>query len=340
MIRPEHAAVRPRSQCGPSRPHFIMSRAAALRFAGATAALAWARAAAAQELTPLVVAPIPSDIAGEGYYAADTGIFRRYGFDARFAPLQNGAAISSAVAGGAADVGYSNVISLAIAHQKGLPFTILQPANLHVHDAPTAGLLAVKKTSPLARAQDFAGKTVAVSGIDNIAHIACRAWIDQHGGESASVAFVELPFAAMAAAVEAGRVDAAAMDTTGDPTLGGPADPLRVVASTFDAVATRFAPSVWFTTTDWVARHPASARSFIAALRDTAAWANAHRAESAVILAKYTHQSPDAIARIARATFGERLTVGLIQPNIDAAARYGVVQPFGAAELISPLALT
>ena len=49
--------------------------------------------------------------------------------------------------------------------------TILFPANLHVHDAPTAGLLAVKRTSPIRDAKDLNGKVMAVIGLNNIADI-------------------------------------------------------------------------------------------------------------------------------------------------------------------------
>lgn len=316
-----------------------ISRTAFTRLgAAALGASALPRRASAQTMTPLIVAAIPSDIAGEAYYAADTGIFRKHGIEAKFEPFTNGASISAAIAGGAADVGYSNVISLATAHQRGLPFTILQPANLHVQSAPTAGILGVKKTSSIVRAKDLEGKVVAVIGLNNIAHIAARAWIDKNGGDSSTVRFVELPFSEMSAALQQGRVDAASMDATGDPTFGKPEDPLRRIGSAFDAVAPRFAPSVWFSTTDWVGKHAQAARAFVEAMRETALWANTHRRESAAILAKYLRQTPEAIEGIVRATYGERVTPELIQPNIDAAARYGIFKAFPAAELISPAA--
>jgi NitT/TauT family transport system substrate-binding protein len=213
--------------------------AAGLSIAGPAAL----RPAFAQALAPLNVAAIPSDISGSAYYAEANGYFKKAGMQASFGGFPNGPAIASAVLGGAADVGYSNVISLAIAHTKGLPITILVPANLHVHEAPTAGLLAVKSDSPIKTAKDFTGKIVAVSGLNNIADIAMREWIDKNGGDSKSVKSVELPFSAMKAALEAGRVDGAALDGTSDPLLNKAGDTLRLIASTFDAVSPRFAPS-------------------------------------------------------------------------------------------------
>jgi NitT/TauT family transport system substrate-binding protein len=321
-----------------SRGSFL-ARSAAASAAVAAFDIAALRPAAAQDLAVLNVAAIPSDISGSAYYAADNGYFKKGGLNATFLALTSGPAIAAAVLGGSADVGYSNVISLAIAHSRGLPVTILFPANLHVHEAPTAGLLAVKKTSPIAGAKDLNGKVMAVIGLNNIADIAARAWIDKSGGDSKTVKSVELPFPEMKAALEANRIDAAVLDTTADPSLGKPGDTLRLIASTFDAVSTRFAPSVWFSTNDWVAKHPAAAKAFVSAMRESAVWANAHHRESAEILSKYARITPAQIDTFTRATYGDRLTPELIQPNIDVAAKYGVIKAvFAAADIISSAA--
>lgn len=318
-----------------SRRSFIIGSAASLT-AVAVAGIPSLRPAFAQALSPINVAAIPSDISGSAYYAAANGYFKKAGMEATFGAFNNGPAIAAAVVSGAADVGYSNVISLAIAHTKNLPVTILVPANLHVASAPTAGLLSVKADSPIKTAKDFNGKTIAVSGLNNIADIAMREWIDKNGGDSKTVKSLELPFSTMKAALDAGRVDGAVLDTTADPTLGKPGATLRLVASTFDAVATRFAPSVWFTTTDWVAKNPARAKAFAAAMREAGAWANTHHRESAEILAKYAHNTPEQIDSYTRVTYGDKLPPELIQPNIDAAAKYGVIPKiFPASEIIS-----
>jgi NitT/TauT family transport system substrate-binding protein len=319
----------------PSRRAFIARSGAA----GAAFAAAGSRAAWAQSLAPLNIAAIPSDISGSPYYAADEGFFKQAGLDAQFLALANGPAITAAVLGGSADVGYSNVISLALAHSRGLPITILFPANMHVHEAPTAGLLSVKKTSPIASAKDLNGKVMAVIGLGIITDIAARYWIDKNGGDSKTVKSVELPFAEMKAALESDRIDAAVLDTTGDPLLGKPGDTLRLLASTFDALAPRFAPSVWFSTTDWVAKHPVQAKAFVTAMRQTALWANSHHAESAVILSKYVHLTPAQIDQFTRVTYGDHLSPELIQPNIDVAVKYGIIKAsMSAADLISTAA--
>ena len=307
---------------------------------GAALASSVALLGASPPRTNLTIAAIPSDISGEAWYANELGYFKAAGFETKIYPLTNGASIAAAVASGSADIGYSNVISLATAHQRGIPFTILAPANLHVHGAPTAGLLAVRKAGPIQSAKDLSGKVVAVIGLNNIAHVATRYWIDKNGGDSTTVKFIELPFSEMSAAVIAGRVDAAALDAVGDPTAGTPDDPLRRLGSTFDAVSPRFAPSVWFTTKDWVQKHHDEAAHFAAVMQKTARWANRHHSESADMLAVFAHLTRSNIDRFTRATYGDRISVDLVQPSIDAAARYGVIKSaFPAPELISSVAI-
>jgi NitT/TauT family transport system substrate-binding protein len=306
--------------------------------AGLAGAAVVPRAAFGQTLAPLTVAAIPSEISAQAFYALANGTFKKDGLDVAIAKFPNGGATATAVITGAADVGYANAISVALARARNIPLTIIAAANMHVHDAPTAGIIAVKKTSPIQKASDLAGKTVAVIGINNIADLGTREWIDKNGGDVKAVKFIELPFSEMKAALEVGRIDAAALDATGDPQLGKPDDTLRIIGNAFDAIAPRFVPSIWFSTIDFTTKKSATAKAFVAAMRETAMWANTHHRDSAEILATVTRDTPQQIQSITRVTYGDRLTPELIQPSLDAAYKYGLVkQPFTAAELTTML---
>jgi NitT/TauT family transport system substrate-binding protein len=319
----------------------MISRSAFTRSAAAAALTlaAGVRSAGAQALPTLHIALIPSDIAGEVYYAKDQGFFKKAGYDVDFTPITSGAAISAAVAGGSADVGFSNVVSLAIAHDRGLPFTLLAPANLHLPTQVTAGILTVLKSGSIKTAKDLAGKIVAVNGLNNISSVSVQAWVDKNGGDWKSVKFAEMPFPQMPDAVRSGRVDAASIDAANEQLLMKPDSDLRRLDNVFNAVGTHFTPSCWFTTTNWVGANPAEARAFVAVMAQTAAWANANHAASAAILAPYLSKTPQEIDSVTRAPYATRLTPDLVQPSIDAAFKYGLIKKsFPASELISPLA--
>ena len=64
------------------------------------------------EMTTLRIASTPIDVGAEVYYAQALGMFKQAGLDVQIQSIDNGAAIAAAVAGGAADIGQSNVVSL------------------------------------------------------------------------------------------------------------------------------------------------------------------------------------------------------------------------------------
>ena len=301
-------------------------RSSAMAAAFAVFALLSMQGASPQGLIKLRLATIPSDFAAELYYAKDQGFFEKAGFDVDITPLNAGPAIASAVAGGAIDLGFSNVVSLALAHDKGLPFVIVAPSNMYVVGATTIGLIGVARTSTINSAKDLTGKTLAVGVIHNITDLGARAWIDATGGDSKTVHYLEVPIPEMAVAVKSGRVDAAVMDQGVDPTLGKPNDPLRVLANSFSVVSPYFLAGGWFTTSDWIKNHPAETKKFADVMHETAVWANAHHDESAVILGRYLNESPDQIRAITRVTYGTTLNPQLVQPSIELCAKYGVIK--------------
>jgi NitT/TauT family transport system substrate-binding protein len=288
--------------------------------------------ARAQAPATLHVATTPLDVGAEVLFAKDEGFFAKEGLDVDVQLMNNGGAIAAAVASGSVDVAQANLVSLASAHERRIPFVLVAPGGTYASDAPTTALV-VTKRSPIHAARDLAGRTVAISGIKNITQVAVEMWLAQNGVDAGSVRFIELPFPQMGPALAAGRVDAAVI---AEPDLSGVlAGDGRVLADVYDAVGKNFLVGAWFTTTAWSRAHPDLARRFAAAIAQTATWANAHQAESARILEKYTKIAIRSGMR--RATWAERLDPAQVQPLIDASARTNVLRaPFPAAELIAP----
>jgi ABC-type nitrate/sulfonate/bicarbonate transport system substrate-binding protein len=63
-------------------------------------------------------------------------------------------------------------------------------------------------------------------------------------------------------------------------------------------------------------------------------WANANPDKSADILAKISKLDPAIVRASVRAKFGESLSAAAIQPTIDLAAHYKLIDTFPANELI------
>jgi NitT/TauT family transport system substrate-binding protein len=308
-----------------------MNRRNALAGLGAGLAAAAAPRSAFAANDPLHIATIPLDAGAEAYYGYDMGYFRDAGIDATVEAIPSGAAILAAVAGGAVDVGFANLISIAVAYKHNVPVTLLAPGSLYTASIPTSVLM-VPANSPAKTARDLNGKTLAVNGLKTITQYAPQLWIDKNGGDSTTIKFVEMTFPQIVEALGSNRIDAAIV---ADPFIAQAKPAARILADAYDAIGSRYIIGCWFSTTQWAAAHSAVAGRFAQAIARTAQWANTHKPASGQILAKYAKMDPAVAATMLRVDFAPRFVKSDMQPVIDLVARYGgLPATFPADELI------
>jgi NitT/TauT family transport system substrate-binding protein len=289
--------------------------------------------AIAQEPSVIKIAAVPFDLTAQPFYCDQLGLFRKYGLNVVLDTFTtNGAVIASSVAGGAMDIGVSNLVSLATAHDKKIPFVIIAPSGLYSYKSPADALM-VSTASSFTNAKDLNGKTIASNGLKTLNEFSARAWIDQHGGDSSTVKFVEIAPAAQGEALAQGRIDAAIVS---EPYLEliNSSNQGRVFANCYDAVAQTFVTSGFFTTVEWARAHPDAVRKFQQAMRDSAAWANANPDKSATILAQASKVPLDVVHKMYRAVYTDKLDAAQMQPVIDVTVKYGGLPRFLADELI------
>jgi len=292
----------------------------------------------AQDLPAIKIAAPANDTVTSALYALKAGLFRRAGLNVEIVPMNSGAAVASAVAGGAVQIGNSSLITLIEAHAKGVPFTLVATSGMIESDVPYSEMV-VKRDAPYKTARDLNGKTVASPALRDLNAIAMANWIDRNGGDSTTVRFVELPAPAIPPAIADGRIDAGIVGT---PYLQAGLDDgsIRVFAKAFDAVARRFIHIAWFTTTDYATKNRDIIERFARVMHDAAVYSNAHPAETAPLIVDFGKVDPKLAPRMARVTFAEYLSAPMIQPLVDVAARYKVIdKSFDAQDLISPYAL-
>ena len=280
----------------------------------------------------LRVAIVPIEGASEVFYATDMGFFAKAGLEVEVQRMQSSPAIAAAVASNTIDIGFLSVDALATAHAKGIPLVIIAPSGCYdstiSHDNVAIALAA---SSPVREAKDLNGKTVAVNALHSLSTLGVSDWVDQNGGDSSTVKFVEMPFPIMTAALDAGRIDGALVT---EPYATAARKSGRVIASGFDYIAKHFLVASWCTTTQWAKDHPELIKSFTGVINETAAWANKNHEESGEIVVKYLKIPPATLATMARATYCEPLTPALIQPLIDVSAKYNGFTAFPARDLI------
>jgi NitT/TauT family transport system substrate-binding protein len=289
-------------------------------------------AAQAQTPTTIRIATTPIDLGAEALYAADLGFFKKAGLDVQLNLLASGSTVAASVAGGSIDIGQSNIVALATAHAAGLPFVIVAPAGYYTSAGPTTELVAAAN-SPITDAKELDGKIIAVTALKDLNWVSIQSWLTRGGADLSSIKYVEVQQPTACNMVTSGRAAAAIVS---EPYLsfalrdGG----CRVLAPTHDAIAKQFLVGAWFSTIAWAQSHTDAIRRFRAVMVETARWAATHHAESARILERYTHLA--AAPEMKRVPFAERAEVAQIQPVLDAAAKFGVIAPMQASELLFP----
>jgi NitT/TauT family transport system substrate-binding protein len=280
---------------------------------------------AADDVTPLL-------------YAQKNGLFAKAGLDVQIEKMNSGAAVTAAVVGGSIDIGKSSLLPLISAHVHGVPIEIVAPGEMWLNSAPISGLV-VKKDAPIASARDLDGKTIAVVAINDLTHTGVRAWMDQNGGNAKSVHYLELPSSAVLAALADGRIDAANVSNPAFAQIVASGQ-VRILGRPSSAIANRYLVTAFFATDTFLTKNGDAAAKFAQVLRTAAAYTNTHHAETVAMTAAFWGIDPAVLTGMVRATVALAVEPREIQPVIDAAAKYGVIDAgFDARRLISPQAL-
>jgi NitT/TauT family transport system substrate-binding protein len=309
-----------------------MRRASAV--AALTAYALTARHAAAQgAATTVHVGSTLADDTVPIVVAQRNGYFARNGLDVQLMPAPSGAAVTSAVLSGSYEFGKSSLVALLAAHLRGLPVTIIAADAVNDPRAPY-GAICVAADSAIATGKDFNGKTISVPSLNDLNTIAISSWIDKHGGDSSTVKFVEIPTSAAGVAVAEHRVDGAGIQqpALADALASGK---VKSLGYHYDAISPDFYITVFFTTTDYAAKHPEVVRGFARAVSEAAAYQNTHHAETAPYAAELTKIALPVVEKMTRVVIGTQLKASEIQPMIDAAVTYKMIpRGFPARELI------
>lgn len=296
------------------------------------------RAVGAQPLTRLRLASAPDEDIVGALWAQSSGAFRKAGLDVDIQKANSGSAVAAGVVGGALEIGKSSMVSLLTAHSRGVPFVIIAPAAVYNAEAPVTGLI-VAKDSPYKTARDLNGKTFSVSSLNDQYQISIMKWLDQNGGDSKTVRFLELPTAAAPEAVAGGRVDAATIATPhlAEAVASGKC---RILARPFTAIGNRWIFASYFTTADFAAKNKDVITRFRRTVLESSQFANDHHADTVDVIAKFTGIEPKVIAGMTRTTVGTTLDPRLMTPIIEAAAAYKAIpKVIDPKELVDPGAL-
>jgi NitT/TauT family transport system substrate-binding protein len=266
----------------------------------------------------------------EPFYAADQGFFAAHGLDVETQAFGNGAVTMDAVLGGALDIGNTDLIPLANAYNRGADLAIVAGGGMHATESITIALC-VAKNSSIRGPKDLEGQTIAVPVLKSTPQMACIEWLRQGGADATKVSFIEMRFAQMEPALLRGTVAAA---LNGEPFITDSKADTRVLAVPADWISKHYYSGIWFGKRSYLDANAGSVRKFIDATYQTARWANAHRPDSAAIVARYSKIDVARVRGMARVSYATSLDPRLAQPLIDFGVRYNLIdKPTAAGDL-------
>ncbi len=287
------------------------------------------------ESQKLTVGYIPIGDCLQLYVADDNGYFAEEGLEIEKKPMKGGAVIAPSVEAGEADVGWSNAVSVIIAHAKGFDFGFLTSGANSEENGHRVHSLLVGKDSPIASVKDLEGGTVAINTLGNINELSLDALFDANGVDMKKVKLVEVPFPHMEAALKKGSVDAV-LEVEPFVTLAlehGTAKML--VPSVHKSYGDKFMIGSWFAKKSWVEKHPKLAAAFARAVNRASAFIRDNPDKVGAILVANTKLTPELAKKITLPAFDPKRDPADIQKMIDTAAKYGFIpEAFPAGEVM------
>jgi len=266
---------------------------------------------------------VPTDDLTPVVYAIQAGLYKKAGLDVQFIPTSSGTAATTAVITGSYEMGKGSPVASMVAHLKGLPLVVVANGAVWNTKVPFNELL-VAADSTFKTGADLNGKTIGVPALNDLNQLVISAWVDETGGDSKTLKFVEIPNSVAAAALTAHRIDADALQ---DPQLADAlaAGGVKALTEPYDAIATHFTFGIYFANKEWAAAHASAVREWARITYEAAAYTNTHHAETAAMMSQFTKLSPEIFAKMARVDGATTADPALLQPFIDAAAKYKMI---------------
>jgi NitT/TauT family transport system substrate-binding protein len=294
-----------------------VSRRDALLGAGAAVAALSMRTPALADPTVVHVSTV-GIFGAAPFYAADAqGYFSAENLAVTTEAVQSGAVGVPALAIGQFDILYANTVSTISAIDHSIDLRIVFGGGTNGPKPPGNSALMKRRGDALRTGRDLEGKVVGVNGVNGINWVLTRSWVKMTGGDPDKVKFLELPNAALIAAIKADRIDAAYVV---DPfmTIGSTDPALESFAWPQSSVFAGGQNGLWVAMGQTVAQRPELVRAFVGAMRKGVTWINANLGSDSYnkLVAGFTKIDPSLLAKMQMVPFGMTVTAAQIQPMV------------------------
>lgn len=279
-----------------------------------------------QDMVTLKVGILPIADMAPLYLGMDLGYFEEEGLVIEPEFAQGGAAIVPAVLNNDFQIGFSNNVSLMLARQNNVPIQVIANAVYAASEdsgADNPNAIMVTPDSGITSLEDLAGKTVAITTLNNLGDVTVRATLENNGIDSSTVQFVEMPFPDMNGALESGAVDAA---WHAEPFITmGEAQGFVSLADPMYESSPGQSIALFFAAESWLAENADVAERFQRAMERSLQAAEDDPDAAREIIKTYSPSPAEVIDQIALASWGPEINVESLREVGALAAQFGVL---------------
>ena len=305
----------------------------ALSACGSPSTQAPSDAGADAALTEITVGVIPIVDTAPIWLGAEQGFFSDEGLDITVQTTTGGAAAVPGVVSGDYDFAFGNLVSTMVARDQGLDLRYVANGNTTA-GTPDFGAVIVPADSPIESPADLAGKTVSVNNLQNIGDTTIRQVVEDDGGDSSTIKFVEVAFPDAEAAVENKQVDAAWILA---PFLDSAvANGARVITYNFSAFDPELDIAGYFTTGDSIENNPELVAKFTAAMNKSLEYAQENPDEVRRIVTTYTSMTADQLTEMVLPIFRADFNRSAAEKLGAAALAFGTLESAPDLDVLLP----
>jgi NitT/TauT family transport system substrate-binding protein len=258
-------------------------------------------------------------------FAVQEGIFSEHGLDVRVEANPGGAANIPGVVAGDFEIAGSNVVSVLLARNEGLPLKMVSAGTFGGPDAEgDFAAILVTEDSPIQAPADLDGRTVAINTLANVAEVTTRAALENAGAGHQDIEFVELGFPEMIPALQDGQVDAIFEI---EPFLSvGLGQGLRPVIAPYSGTRPDMAIGSYFSSDQYIAENPDVVDSFIAGISDAGEHIAANPDAFRDALVELADLDPEVAAEVNLPRWGGPVDVPSVELTGELMVRYGLLE--------------